>query len=86
VILGLGALLASMRMLRLEARATREDLDAMVKRQNHLESSQRDLVEKLDSAVCSNKAATIMAEVAVHTAQRAEEKVLADRPAEKKPE
>jgi hypothetical protein len=77
----LGAVLASNRMLRVESRATREDLDAIIRRQNHLESEQRGLVQKVDEAALANQTTAIMAEAAVHTAQRAEEKALAREPA-----
>jgi hypothetical protein len=76
----LGAVLASNRMLRVESRAAREDLDAIIRRQNHLESEQRGLVQKVDEAALTNQTTAIMAEAAVHTAQRAEEKVLERAP------
>ena len=58
-------------------RDRRRDLEGMVRRQNHLEHRQGCLEKKVEQ---DNGNTAILAKAAVYTAQRAEERAIANRP------
>jgi hypothetical protein len=61
--------------LRAQNRDQRGDLAALAERQNRLERAQRGLVTELDKVAEDSANLAVKANAAVHTAQRAEERV-----------